>query len=53
MLSLNFHQSFIPERMLISSLLKYAAKGKQGTIKEMSEETGIPMGKSTGKCLQF
>lgn len=49
MLSVNFHQTFIPERRLIAALLNYSFKGKQGTIKEMSEETGIPMGKSSGK----
>ena len=49
MLSVNFHQTFIPERRLIAALLDYSIKGKQGTIKEMSEETGIPMGKYSGK----
>lgn len=49
MLSVSFHQTFIPERRLIAALLNYSFKGKQGTIKEMSEETGIPMGKSSGK----
>lgn len=49
MLSLYFHQTFIPERRLIAALLDYAAAGKEGTLKEISSETGIPMGKSSGK----
>ncbi|HLW08112.1 MAG TPA: hypothetical protein VKY45_11180 [Marinilabiliaceae bacterium] len=49
MLSVSFHQTFIPERRLIAALLDYAFRGHQGTIKEMSDATGIPMGKSSGK----
>ncbi|HHV08313.1 MAG TPA: DUF4007 family protein [Firmicutes bacterium] len=49
MLSLNFHRTFIPERRLVSALLEYVALGKEGTLHQISEETGIPMGKSTGK----
>jgi len=29
--------------------MEYAASGKSGSFKEISEETGIPMGESTGK----
>lgn len=39
----------MPERRFIASLLDYIALGKKGTLKDMSEDTGIPMGKSTGK----
>lgn len=46
---MNFHRTFVPERRLIAALLEYAAHGKSGTYEEISEETGIPMGKSTGK----
>jgi hypothetical protein len=49
MLGVNFHQTFIPERRLLSMLLDYASKGNRGSIQEMSEATGIPMGKSSGK----
>jgi hypothetical protein len=49
MLSRNFHRTFIPERRLIAALLEYAALGREGTLHEISEETGVPMGRSTGK----
>ncbi len=49
MLPINFHKTFVPERRLIGALLHYAALGKQGTYQEISAETGIPMGESTGK----
>lgn len=49
MLPINFHKTFIPERRLIAALLDYAALGKEGNFIEISSETGIPMGKSTGK----
>lgn len=49
MLPINFHKTFIPERRLIAALLEYASLGKAGTLLEMSEDTGIPTGKSSGK----
>ncbi len=49
MLSLSFHQTFIPERRLIAAILDYAANGKQGNYQEIAIETGIPMGKYSGK----
>lgn len=49
MLPLNFHQTFVPERRLITALMEYAASGQEGTLYQMSEQTGIPMGKSSGK----
>jgi hypothetical protein len=49
MLSLNFHRTFIPERHFIAALLEYAALERKGSFQEISQETGIPMGKSTGK----
>ncbi len=48
-LPLNFHRTFIPERRLLAAIMDYAAQGKSGTYEEIAEETGIPMGKSTGK----
>lgn len=50
MLALNFHKTFKPERRLIASLLEYAALGKQGSLQDIAVDTGIPMGKSTGKA---
>ena len=50
MLPINFHQTFIPERRYVSSLLQYAASGSKGTLDEIAEQTGIPMGKSSGKA---
>lgn len=49
MLPLSFHKSFIPERHFIAAILHYAALGRSGTYQEISLETGIPMGESTGK----
>lgn len=49
MLPLNFHKTFIPERRLIAALLEYAALNKQGSYQDIASETGIPMGKSSGK----
>jgi len=48
-LPINFHQTFVPERKYIAALLQYAAGGNQGTDQEISIETGIPVGKSSGK----
>lgn len=48
-LPVTFHQRFIPERAHISALLKFAASGKEGTDQEISAETGIPTGQSSGK----
>ncbi|MCP4405642.1 MAG: DUF4007 family protein [bacterium] len=48
-LPVTFHQTFTPERAHIAVLLKYAASGKTGTDQEISTETGIPTGASSGK----
>jgi len=48
-LPINFHQTFVPERKYIAALLQYAAGDNQGTDQEISIETGIPVGKSSGK----
>jgi|LSQX01.2.fsa_nt_gb hypothetical protein len=45
----NFHKSFKPERQYINALLRYAASGKSGDYQEIADETGIPMGGSSGK----
>ena len=48
-LSLTFHQTFIPERLYITSFLRFVANGNTGTDQDISEKTGIPVGRSTGK----
>lgn len=48
-LPINFHKTFVPERRLIAALLGYAAAEKAGTYAEIAAQTGIPMGKSSGK----
>ena len=48
-LSISFHQTFIPERLYITAFLRFVASGKTGTDQEISEETGIPVGKVSGK----
>lgn len=48
-LAVNFHQTFIPERSYLSSLLRFAARNGEGTDQEISAETGIPVGQSSGK----
>lgn len=48
-LSVSFHQTFIPERQYIASLLRFVAAGQTGTDQDISEQTGIPVGKSSGK----
>lgn len=48
-LSLSFHQTFIPERRYISSLLKFVAEPKDVNLEEVANATGIPTGESSGK----
>lgn len=48
-LPLSFTQDFKPERRLISQLLLFTQKSGKGDKQEISEATGIPTGKSTGK----
>ena len=48
-LSIFFHQTFIPERQYIASLLQFVATGQTGTDQDISKQTGIPVGKSSGK----
>lgn len=50
MLPASFHQTFVPERRYISALLRYAAQASEGTISEIAAQTGIPMGRSSGKA---
>lgn len=47
----SFHQSFFPERRHLASLLRLAARDFSGTVDDISAETGIPTGKSSGKVV--
>lgn len=48
-LALRFHQTFVPERHYLSALLRFAAEDGYGDNTQISEKTGIPTGKSSGK----
>ncbi|WP_319587906.1 DUF4007 family protein [uncultured Desulfobulbus sp.] len=48
-LPVTFHQSFIMERQNVASLLKFVASGQGGTDQDISKQTGIPVGRSSGK----
>lgn len=50
-LPINFHKTFVPERRYIHSILQYAFSGKKGDVQEISDVTGIPTGKSSGKVM--
>src|SRR5688572_13293214 len=45
----NFHRSFKPERQYINAMIRFAASGAQGGYQQISKETGIPTGVSSGK----
>ena len=47
----SFHLSFLPERRHLASLLAAASQGFVGTMEAISEHTGIPTGKSSGKVV--
>jgi len=49
LLPLNFPQTFLPDRRLLSQLLRFAAEGGGGDKQEIGAATGIPTGQSTGK----
>ena len=44
-----FHQTFIPERLYLSEILRFGASSNSSTYREISDRSGIPTGKSTGK----
>lgn len=48
-LPVSFHMSFQPERHYLCALLSFAQKRTTASVEEISESTGIPTGKSTGK----
>ncbi len=47
--SINFHQTFRPEKQYISSILEIAGENVYKSVKDISLQTGIPNGKSSGK----
>lgn len=49
--NLFFHESFRPELEYISEILKLGLEKYEGDKNEISKETGIPTGKSTGKVI--
>jgi hypothetical protein len=49
-LPFSFHQTFIPERVYLAAMLSFAAAENEATVQEISGQTGIPMGKSSGKA---
>lgn len=48
-LSVSFHQTFVPERQYISTFLRFVASDRTGSDQYISDQTGIPVGKSSGK----
>lgn len=49
LLPLNFPQTFLLDRRLLSQLLRFAAANGRGDKQEIGAATGIPTGQSTGK----
>ena len=47
--SLNFHQTFRPEKQYIAAILDIAGDQEFWTVREISMMTGIPTGESSGK----
>lgn len=48
-IGLNFHETFPPTPAYIGRIIS-VADGKERSIKELSQMTGIPQGESSGKC---
>ena len=51
MKNINFAQTFKPEKQYIGCLLKIAERNEFMTTKQISLETGIPTGTSSGKVV--
>lgn len=49
--SVNFHKTFPPQDSYITKILDLAKEGYVGTKEEISEITGIPTGKTSGKVV--
>lgn len=49
--SVNFHKTFSPQDSYITKILELANNNYTGSKEEISEETGIPTGKTSGKVV--
>ena len=49
--SVNFHKTFAPQDSYISKILELAEQGYSGNKEEISDITGIPTGKTSGKVI--
>ena len=49
--SVNFHKTFAPQDSYITKILELAKNNYTGSKEEISEETGIPTGKTSGKVV--
>lgn len=49
--SVNFHKTFSPQDSYITKILELAKNHYTGSKEEISEETGIPTGKTSGKVV--
>ena len=49
--SVNFHKTFSPQDSYITKILELAKNNYSGSKEEISEETGIPTGKTSGKVV--
>lgn len=49
--SVNFHKTFVPEEVYITKILELAEKNFSGTKEQISDITGIPTGKTSGKVI--
>lgn len=49
--SVNFHKTFAPQESYISKILELAQQNYSGSKEEISEVTGIPTGKTSGKVV--
>ena len=52
-LSINFNNTFSPDRLMLSLLLIYVKENPISSISEIQENTGITNGKSTGKVQPY
>lgn len=49
--SVNFHKTFSPQDSYITKIMELANDNYTGSKEEISEETGIPTGKTSGKVV--
>lgn len=49
--SVNFHKTFVPEEVYITKILELAENNFCGTKEQISDITGIPTGKTSGKVV--